>query len=98
VKIYYEVEGEGPLLMLAHGGLGSLNDWRQTGYVGALRGEYHLILFDARGHGRSDRPPVASLGLMADDVIAVIDALGAARTHYWGYSMGAAVGFELALR
>ena len=56
VHIYYELEGQGPPLVLAHGGTGSLGAWRQYGYTDALRREFQLILFDARGHGRSDRP------------------------------------------
>jgi len=98
VRIYYEVEGQGPPLMLAHGGTGSLDAWRQFGYVDALRGELRLILFDARGHGRSDRPHEASMSMMADDVVAVLDSVGVARAAYWGYSMGSAMGLDLAVR
>jgi pimeloyl-ACP methyl ester carboxylesterase len=98
VKIYYEVEGQGPPLMLAHGGTGSLDGWRQTGYTEALRDNFRLILFDARGHGRSDRPHEASISAMADDAVAVLDSAGVARAHYWGYSMGSAIGFDLAVR
>ena len=98
VRIYYEVEGQGPPLMLAHGGTGSLDAWRQSGYTDALRGEFRLILFDARGHGRSDRPHEASISTMADDAIAVLDSVSVTRAYYWGYSMGSAIGFDLAVR
>ncbi len=99
VRIYYEIEGlDGPPLMLAHGGNGSLDGWRQSGYTDALRGEFRLILFDARGHGRSDRPRVASISIMADDAVSVLDSIGLSKTHYWGYSMGAAIGLDLAVR
>jgi pimeloyl-ACP methyl ester carboxylesterase len=84
--------------MLAHGGTGSLDDWRQYGYTEALRGEFRLVLFDARGHGRSDRPHEASIGAMADDAVAVLDSVGVAQAYYWGYSMGSAIGFDLAVR
>jgi pimeloyl-ACP methyl ester carboxylesterase len=84
--------------MLAHGGTGSLDAWRQYGYTEALRGEFRLILFDARGHGRSDRPHEASISVMADDAVAVLDSVGVDRACYWGYSMGSAVGFDLAVR
>jgi len=98
IKIYYEVEGQGPPLMLAHGGTGSLDAWRQSGCTEALRGRFRLILFDARGHGRSDRPHEASISAMADDAVAVLDAVSVTKAHYWGYSMGSAVGFDLAVR
>lgn len=99
VHIYYETEGqEYPALMLAHGGTGKLEDWRKQGYTDDFKDKFQLILFDARVHGRSDRPHKTSISLMADDAIAVLNTAGVAKTHYWGYSMGSAVGLNLAVR
>ena len=101
VRIYYEVEGQGPPVVLAHGmGFGSnLNAWRSTGYTDALRNDFQLILFDFRGHGRSDKPNEASASSdPADDVVAVLDSLEIIKAHYLGYSMGAAAGFRQAVR
>jgi pimeloyl-ACP methyl ester carboxylesterase len=100
VKIYYEVEGQGPPLVLAYGLTGSLNCWRAIGIVDLLRNDFQLILFDARGHGKSDKPhEVSDYGLkMANDVVAVLDHIGIDKAHYFGYSMGARVGFWLAVR
>jgi pimeloyl-ACP methyl ester carboxylesterase len=98
VRIYYEAEGQGPPLMLAHGGTGSLDGWRQYGYTEPLRNDFRLILFDARGHGRSDRPHEASISIMADDAVAVLDSVGVTKAYYWGYSMGSAIGLDLAVR
>jgi pimeloyl-ACP methyl ester carboxylesterase len=98
VRIYYEVEGEGgPPLVLAHGGSGNLDTWRQYGYASALRDEFLLIMYDARGHGRSDRPQPPSNSNPLDDVAAVLDAVGMSEAHFWGYSMGATAGFDLAI-
>jgi pimeloyl-ACP methyl ester carboxylesterase len=99
VKIYYEVEGNGPPLVLAHAMTGSLNSWRRDGYVDALKNDYQLILFDARGHGQSDKPHVASaydVNLMLDDVITLLNELRLKKAHYFGYSLGARVGYWLA--
>jgi pimeloyl-ACP methyl ester carboxylesterase len=97
VRIYFEVEGEGgPPVVLAHGGSGNLDTWRQYGYAKALRDEFLLIMYDARGHGRSDRPKGASSDPL-DDVAAVLDAVGMSEAHFWGYSMGATTGFDLAI-
>lgn len=101
VRIRYEIEGSGPSLVLHVGFLGSLEDWSRTDtrYTEALRDTYRLILIDPRGQGRSDTPhdPVAyTLETRAGDVIAVLDDLEVGRAHYWGYSMGARVGFTLA--
>jgi len=100
VKIYYEVEGQGPPLVLAYGLTGGLNCWRAIGIVDMLRNDFQLILFDARGHGKSDKPhEVSEYGLkMANDVVAVLDDIGIDKAHYFGYSMGARVGFWLAVR
>ena len=56
LQIHYEVEGQGPPLILLHWWTGSLEDWRLFGYVDALKDTYRLILIDARGHGQSDKP------------------------------------------
>src|SRR3954447_26749762 len=56
VRIYYEREGSGPPLVLHHGFTRSLEGWRDNGYADVLNTEYELILMDARGHGRSDKP------------------------------------------
>jgi pimeloyl-ACP methyl ester carboxylesterase len=99
VRVHYEVEGSGPPLVLQHGFTGSLGNWRTYGYVDALRTGYRLILIDARGHGRSDKPhDEASYALdrRVADVTSVLDALGVDRAHYWGYSMGGWMGFGMA--
>jgi pimeloyl-ACP methyl ester carboxylesterase len=98
VRIHYEVEGDGPPLVLAHGIMGNLNIWRQRGYADALRNDYKLILFDARGHGLSEKPHDPSdYGMkMTHDVVAVLDDIGINEAHYFGYSMGAAIGFRVA--
>lgn len=99
LRIHYEVRGEGPPLVLQHGFASDLEAWRQHGYAAALSQEYQLIQIDARGHGQSDKPhdPTAyGRDLMARDVVAVLDDLGIARAHYWGYSMGGSIALFLA--
>lgn len=98
-RIYYEVEGSGPPLVLHHGLSDSLASWRDYGYTAALCEQFQLILLDARGHGRSAKPhlPTAySLAERTGDVLAVLDDLGLAQAHYLGYSLGGWVGFGLA--
>ena len=99
VRIHYEVEGSGPPLVLQHGLTDSIGGWRQFGYIDALKGDYRLILIDARGHGASDKPhdPAAyAMSLRASDVVAVLDEIGVERVHYLGYSMGGRIGFDTA--
>jgi pimeloyl-ACP methyl ester carboxylesterase len=99
VRIHYEVEGNGPPLILQHGFSQSLADWRIAGYVAALRDHRRLILVDARGHGNSDKPHEAAAYTVdhyAADIVAVLDALNLERADYWGYSMGGWIGFGMA--
>ena len=100
VQINYEVEGnpDGPPLVLQHGLTGYLESWRERGYTEVLGADYRLILIDARGHGRSDKPhePAAyARELRAADVGAVLSDLGIEKTHYFGYSMGGRIGCAL---
>ena len=99
VRIHYQVEGEGPPLVLHHGLGCTLEDWRTWGYVGPLKGDYELILMDARGHGASDKPhdPEAyAMEHRVGDVVAVLDDLDIGSAHFFGYSMGGAIGFRFA--
>ncbi len=98
VRIYYEVEGQGPPLMLMHGMSGSLEGWRVNGYAEALRNDHRLILVDARCFGKSDKPldPSAyEFESRVGDLVAVLDDLGIAKTDYFGYSMGGKIGFRI---
>jgi pimeloyl-ACP methyl ester carboxylesterase len=100
VRIYYEVEGKGPPLVLAHGGTLGLSGWRGSGYVHALKNDYRLVMFDFRGCGRSDKPRTASAydrKLMNEDVLTILDDLGIKKAHYFGYSGGAGTGWRLAV-
>lgn len=99
VRIHYDREGSGPPLVLQHGFTRSLEGWRDSGYVDALKGDYELILVDARGHGKSDKPhdPAAyAPDKRARDILAVLDDAGIDRAIYWGYSMGGQIGFAIA--
>jgi pimeloyl-ACP methyl ester carboxylesterase len=101
VRIHYEIEGDGPPLMLQHGASGSLKDWYDLGYVRELKGDYKLILVDARGYGLSDKPLNAAAyrpEVIAGDYTAILKDLKIARAHYFGYSMGAGIGFKAIAR
>ncbi len=99
MRIYYEVEGEGPPLVLVHWASGSTHDWRMFGYLDALKDDYRLILVDMRGHGKSDKPhdPAAyDAATQVSDITAVLDELGIDKANYFGYSLGARLGWALA--
>jgi pimeloyl-ACP methyl ester carboxylesterase len=51
IRIHYQVEGEGPPLVMQHGFTDSIETWYELGYLEALKHDYRLILVDARGMG-----------------------------------------------
>ncbi len=100
VRINYEVEGsrKKPCIVLAHGFFGSLEDWYECDYVNMLKEGYYLILIDARGHGKSDKPTDPRKykhRVRAQDIIMVMDKEGISKANYMGYSMGGWIGFGL---
>jgi pimeloyl-ACP methyl ester carboxylesterase len=99
LAIHYELEGSGPALVLLHGEFASSETWRMEGYVEALRDDHLLVLVDARGRGRSDKPhePAAyANSCMASDVLAVLDEVGLASAALRGFSMGAITALRVA--
>ena len=60
---------------------------------------YRVVTYDHRGVGRSPEAPLhRSVGEMADDALALMDALGIEAAHLVGHSTGGAIGQHLALR
>ena len=97
VRIHYEVEeGDGPAVVLVHGMGGSTENWRNAGYPEKLSGEFRLVLIDSRGFGQSEKipdPENYGRAQKVSDVVAVLDDLGIDKAYYWGYSMGASIGW-----
>jgi len=99
VRLHYESVGTGPPLVLHTGGAGGGSMWQDAGYVDALATVRTCILFDHRGHGRSDQPPLPKshrVTRYVDDIIALLDHLGIETTTFWGYSQGADFGLSAA--
>lgn len=100
LEIHYEVEGEGPELIMIHGFAASLQDnWRAAGWVEALEKENKLILMDCRGHGKSGKPhDKTEYGKkMRDDIVGLMDHLSLTKANFFGYSMGAGLSLALLL-
>jgi len=89
VKIHYEVYGSGPPLLLTHGYSSTSAMWE--GQIEALSKHHKLVLWDMRGHGRSDYPddPAAySEALTVGDMAALLDEIGADSAIVGGLSLG----------
>ena len=93
VSLAYEVLGEGAPLVLVHGFASNRGmNWRAPGwYQTLLQAERQVIAIDVRGHGESSKPHDRMLydeGLLAGDIVRLLDHLGIERADVMGYSMG----------
>ncbi len=98
LDIDYTTEGEGPPLLLLHAATSSATeDWAAQRPL--LRNHFRLYLPDARGHAatRWDADAGWSHALLLEDALAFVDAVGLARFHVAGLSMGAATALALAM-
>ena len=89
VSIWYEAAGAGPTLLLTHGFSATSYAWQPQ--LQALADAYRVVVWDIRGHGRSDSPedPAAySEALTLGDMAAILNALGAQRAIIGGLSLG----------
>ena len=99
LEINYELDGpaRAPVVTLSHSIAADLTMWEPT--LPALRERYRVLRYDVRGHGGSEAAPGAyTLEQLADDARALLGALGIARTHWVGLSLGGMIGQALALR
>jgi len=96
IQVYYEIHGDGPPLILLHGGLGNAGYWDKQ--IPVLSKKYKVIAMDSRGHGRStfSEKPIG-YALMASDVVALMDYLSIKKAHILGWSDGGIIGLDLAL-
>jgi 3-oxoadipate enol-lactonase len=85
-SLYYEVHGDGPWLVFAHGAGGNSLSWWQQVPVFAPR--HRCVVYDQRGWGRSTGAGAPDPGFFADDLGALLDHLGIERTALVGQSMG----------
>lgn len=96
--LHVEAVGAGPGVVLAHGLGGSARNWRPQ--VRALRARHRVVVYDARGHARSEAPPEAAAYREAEltgDLGRAAAASGDARPVVGGLSLGAAVALHYAL-
>jgi 3-oxoadipate enol-lactonase len=92
-KLYYEVAGTGPPLVLLHGGLWDGRLWDDQWH--AFTAWFRTMRPDARGFGRSDGAEREFN--LTEDLLTVLDAEGIARAAVVGLSLGGYVAVDLAL-
>jgi len=97
ISINYTIEGEGPWIALSHSLACNLHMWDEE--AKRLSKRYKVLRYDTRGHGESSAPAGAyTLELLADDLHALLQALGVQSAHFVGLSMGGMIGQTYALK
>ncbi|MCP3369811.1 alpha/beta fold hydrolase [Bradyrhizobium cajani] len=97
VRIWYAVFGRGQPVLLLHGGLANANYWGHQ--VRALQRHYQVIVMESRGHGRSSRNQEPyGYDLMASDVVGLLDHLKIRKAAIVGWSDGAIIGLDIAMK
>ncbi len=98
VKLHHtDLGGAGkPPMIVLHGMLGSARNWQTTGRD--LARHFHVDALDARNHGKSPHVPEMNYELMAEDVVAWMDARSMPKAVLVGHSMGGKTAMLLACR
>lgn len=97
VKLYYEVYGQGPPLLLIHGNAASI--WSMKNQIAFFSRHYRVIAMDSRDHGRSgDATGALTFEAMTDDLAALLDHLHTGPALVLGWSDGGIEALLLGLR
>lgn len=88
-ELVYRTGGQegAPTIVLLHGGLGSMEDFAPL--LPRLQQQFRTVEIDTRGHGLSTRGDAPlTYAQIADDVRHIVDAIGLAAFHLFGFSDG----------
>jgi pimeloyl-ACP methyl ester carboxylesterase len=95
VRLHAVVGGDGPPLLLIHGWPGSWYYWRLV--MPALARDFEVVAVDQRGIGLSDKPEEGyDAARLANDFVALMDALGHEQFAVVGVDTGMLIGYALA--
>lgn len=96
-NFHYQITGNpnGHKLVFLHGLMGSAANWRRI--IPAFEGDYEILAYDQRGHGRSFQPPLGYHPRdYAQDLKKILDELGWEKVTVIGHSMGGRNALEFA--
>jgi 3-oxoadipate enol-lactonase len=99
VAVSYTVAGaaDAPVVVLSHSLGADRGMWDPQ--VPGLAERYRVVTYDTRGHGESPSPAGPyTLDDLVDDLIALLDEVGAERAHVAGLSLGGMIAMRLAAR
>ena len=96
LDIYYEEYGSGVPLLLIHGDTLNHNMWEQ--HIPEFARHFRVIAPDSRAHGRTKNSgAILGYRLLADDSVALIQALGLVRPLMCGSSGGGQIALEMGM-
>ena len=99
ITLNYQFDGpeDQPVLLFSNSLASNLHMWDPQ--VPAVVGDFRVLRYDSRGHGGSDAPAADyTIDQLADDALALLDALEIEKVFYCGLSKGGMVGQKLASR
>lgn len=97
VKIYCEIYGSGPPLVLIHGGGGSISVMENQ--IKHFSSKYKVIVVDSRGHGNSELGTQRlTYEQMAEDYNELLNQLKTTKAYIFGWSDGGIIGLILAIK
>jgi 3-oxoadipate enol-lactonase len=99
ISIHHTVEGPdgAPWIAFSNSLITNLTMWDEQ--AAALSKSYRVLRYDQRGHGGTEvTPGPYHFDTLADDVIALFDALSIKHAHFVGLSMGGVTALNLAQR
>jgi 3-oxoadipate enol-lactonase len=96
VRLFAVEDGEGPAIVMLHGGMAS--HVASLPLIAPLASRYRVIAPDVRGNGKSWYGERLTFDQLADDVAALLDSIGVDRAVIGGVSGGSGVALRFALR
>jgi pimeloyl-ACP methyl ester carboxylesterase len=96
VELFYREKGDGPAVLLIHGGGVNADHWGEC--FEQIAQFARAIAYDQRGFSRSVHPPVRGIKRHGDDAAALLRALSAPPAVLLGHSFGGAISLDLAAR
>ncbi len=96
IRLYYEVRGSGPAMLIIHGNGGSIGD---LGYqIDFFSAHYRVLAADSRGHGKSEMGggPLTYIQ-QSEDLNALLEKLHLRKVYVLGWSDGGILGLLLAI-
>jgi pimeloyl-ACP methyl ester carboxylesterase len=97
VRLYFETHGSGEPLALVHGAWSDARTWDRI--VPSLAESFRVLVYDRRGHSRSERPAGrGSVDEDGEDLAALLDALDFVPAHVVSHALGGNIALRVSAR